>query len=318
VIVAPPEQQGPAALPDSAPNQWLLRATPASWRPFIELARLDRPIGWWLLLLPCWWSSALASIVRHASPDLWHLALFFIGATAMRGAGTTYNDLVDRDIDAKVARTRARPLPSGRVSTRAAKIFLIAEALIGLAVLLCFNRFAIALGLSSLLIVAIYPFMKRMTSWPQAVLGLAFAYGGLMGWAAAFGTLALPAVYLYLGAIAWTIGYDTIYALQDFSDDMIAGVRSTALLFGRQVKAGIAVCYGACLCFIALALLTAGAMRPLACAGLFGMALHFIWQIRRLDPQDPGLALKLFRSNRDAGLLLFAGLAGEALQDSMF
>src|SRR5579863_5190532 len=183
----------PAALPDSVPNQWLLRAAPAAWRPYIELARLDRPIGWWLLLLPCWWSSTLASVTAHAPPNPWHLALFLIGAIAMRGAGTTYNDLVDRDIDAAVARTRGRPLPSGRVSVRAARSFLVVQALVGLAVLLSFNRFAIMLGFSSLLIVAIYPFMKRVTFWPQAVLGLAFGFGALIGWAAAFGSLAAPA-----------------------------------------------------------------------------------------------------------------------------
>ena len=286
---------------------------PASWWPYIELARLDRPVGWWLLLFPCWWSSVLASSVRHAPPNLWHLTLFFIGAVVMRGAGTTYNDLADRTIDAKVARTRGRPLPSGRVSPRRAKIFLVVQALIGLGVLLCFNRFSIALGLSSLIIVGIYPFMKRVTSWPQAVLGLAFAFGTLMGWTAAFGSLALPALFLYVGAIAWTIGFDTIYALQDLSDDMIAGVKSTALTFGRHVRLAVALCYGICIFFIALALFAAGVMTPLASLGLIAMAIHFTWQIRKLDPENPALALKLFRSNRDAGLLLFAGLAGTAL-----
>jgi 4-hydroxybenzoate polyprenyltransferase len=325
VIVEPEGPRGPAmlpqsrsdslpdALPDAPANQWLLRAAPGAWRPFIELARLDRPIGWWLLLLPSWWSVALAGIVRHTPPNLLHLALFFIGAVAMRGAGTTYNDLADREIDAQVARTRGRPLPSGRVSPRAAKYFLIAQAAIGAAVLLCFNRFAILLGLGSLLIVAIYPFMKRITGWPQAVLGLAFAFGALMGWAAAFGSLGWPPALLYLGAIAWTIGYDTIYALQDLSDDMIAGVKSTALTFGRHVKLGVALCYAVCICCIALALFTAGAFKPMAATGLAAMAGHFAWQIRRLDPDDAGLALKLFRSNRTAGLLLFAGLAGAAI-----
>ena len=286
---------------------------PASWWPYIELARLDRPVGWWLLLFPCWWSSVLASSVRHAPPNLWHLTLFFIGAVVMRGAGTTYNDLADRAIDAKVARTRGRPLPSGRVSPRSAKIFLVVQALIGLGVLLCFNRFSIALGLSSLIIVGIYPFMKRVTSWPQAVLGLAFAFGALMGWAAEYGSLALPALFLYVGAIAWTIGFDTIYALQDLSDDMIAGVKSTALYFGRHVRLAVALCYGICIFFIALALFAAGVMTPLASLGLIAMAIHFAWQIGKLDPADPALALKLFRSNRDAGLLLFAGLAGTGM-----
>ncbi|MGO9132705.1 MAG: 4-hydroxybenzoate octaprenyltransferase [Methylovirgula sp.] len=307
----------PAALPDSVPNQWLLRATPASWRPFIELARLDRPVGWWLLVLPCWWSSALASIARHELPDLWHLALFLIGAIAMRGAGTTYNDLVDKDIDAQVSRTRGRPLPSGRITSRSAKLFLIAEALVGLTVLLCFNRFAIALGFGSLAIVAAYPFMKRVTSWPQAVLGLAFGYGALMGWAAVAGSLTWPPVLLYLGAIAWTLGYDTIYALQDSSDDMIAGVKSTALLFGRRIRLGVGLCYAACILGITVALASAGALKAFAALGLIGMALHFAWQIFTLDPDDPARALKLFRSNRDAGLLLFAGLAAEAIRGAL-
>lgn len=318
MIAEPEGRQAPAALPDSVADQWLLRATPASWRPFIELARLDRPIGWWLLLLPCWWSVALAGIARHAPPNLWHLVLFLIGAIAMRGAGTTYNDLADREIDARVWRTRGRPLPSGRIGTRAAKIFLIAQALVGAAVLLCFNRFAIALGLFSLLIVAAYPFAKRVTGWPQAVLGLAFAFGALMGWAAAFGSLAWAPILLYAGAIAWTIGYDTVYALQDISDDLIAGVKSTALTFGRHVRLGVALCYAACICFIALALMTADALKPLAILGLVAMALHFGWQVSRLDPNDPALALRLFRSNKIAGLLLFAGLVGAALGGALF
>jgi 4-hydroxybenzoate polyprenyltransferase len=302
----------PAALPDASP--FLLRHAPQAWHPFIQLARLDRPIGWWLLLLPCWWSSLLASIARQTPPNLWHLVLFFIGAMAMRGAGSTYNDLVDRDIDAKVERTRGRPLPAGRIGPRGALIFLVMQALVGLAVLLCFNRFSIGLGAASLLIVAIYPFMKRITFWPQAILGLVFSFGALMGWAAAYGSLAPPALALYLGAVAWTIGYDTIYALQDLSDDMIAGVKSTALRFGGHVRGAVALFYGAALVFLTLALVAAGAAGPLAIAGLVGMGAHFLWQVLKLDPADPALALRLFRSNRDAGLILFAGLAGEAIR----
>ncbi len=302
----------PAALPDASP--FLLRHAPQAWHPFIQLARLDRPIGWWLLLLPCWWSSLLASIARQMPPNLWHLALFFVGAVAMRGAGSTYNDLVDRDIDAKGERTRGRPLPSGRIGLRAAWIFLLMQALVGLAVLLCFNRFSIGLGAASLVIIAIYPFMKRITFWPQAVLGLAFSFGALMGWAAAFGNLALPPLLLYLAAVAWTIGYDTIYALQDLSDDMIAGVKSTALRFGGHVRGAVAFFYGAVLVFVALAFIAAGSAKPLALAGLFGTGAHFLWQVAKLDPADPTLTLRLFRSNRDAGLILFAGLAGEAIR----
>jgi 4-hydroxybenzoate polyprenyltransferase len=301
----------PAALPDGSP--FLLRHVPRSWYPFVQLARLDHPTGWWLLLLPCWWSSLLASIARHMPPNLCHLALFFLGAVAMRGAGATYNDLVDRDIDAKIERTRARPLPSGRIGPRAAWIFLAAQALIGLAVLLCFNRLSLGLGAASLLIVAIYPFMKRITFWPQAVLGFAFSFGALMGWAAFYGSLALAPLLLYVGSIAWTIGYDTIYALQDIGDDLIAGVKSTALRFGGHVRGAVGLFYAAAFVLMGLALLAAGAARPLALAGLVGMGAHFLWQVRKLDPADPVLALRLFRSNRDAGLIFFAGFAGAAI-----
>ena len=203
----------PDRLPDSV-DGFALRRAPPAWRPFIQLARIDRPIGWQLLLLPCWWSSALAAVAADAVPNVWHLALFLAGAIAMRGAGSTYNDIIDRELDAGVERTRGRPLPSGRVSLRAAKVFLVAQAAVGAAVLFCFNWFSVALGIASLGIVAIYPFMKRVTSWPQLVLGFAFAYGGLMGWAAWFGALSPAAIAIYAAAIAWTIGYDTIYALQ--------------------------------------------------------------------------------------------------------
>ena len=229
----------PNLLPDSVARHPVLALTPDWALPFVQLARIDRPVGWWLLLLPCWQSSALASAVDGRGPYFLHLLLFFIGAVAKRGAGSTYNDLVDQEIDAKVERTRGRPLPSGRVSRKAAKIFLALQCLIGLAVLLCFNDFAKATGMASILIVLAYPFMKRVTSWPQAVLGLAFAWGGLMGWAAVFGALAAPAFLVYAAAIFWTIGYDTIYALQDIREDAIAGVRSTARLFGDHVRIGV-------------------------------------------------------------------------------
>jgi 4-hydroxybenzoate polyprenyltransferase len=292
---------------------------PAAWLGYIQLARLDRPIGWWLLLLPCWWSSALASMARHEAPNLLHLVLFLVGAMAMRGAGSTYNDIIDRDIDAHVERTRLRPLPSGRVGTRAAVVFLGAEALVGLVVLLSFNRFAIALGIASLAIVAVYPFMKRFTSWPQAFLGLAFAWGGLMGWAAITGSLALPAVLVYGGAIAWTIAYDTIYALQDLRDDAIIGVKSTARLFGAHVGAWLALFYTFTVVAIGAAMFLSGAAGVLSSIGLAVFAAHLAWQIRSIAPYAdgavaPALALRLFRSNRDAGLILFAGFAAEALR----
>ena len=305
----PPDQYSSDFLPDSQPAHISLRLASPALLPFVQLARLDRPIGWWLLLLPCWWADALAGIAAKNGPDLWHDLLFLIGAVAMRGAGSTWNDLVDREMDAKVERTRGRPLPSGRVSPRAAKLFLVAQSLIGAAVLFSLNWFAVATGFASLLIVAIYPFMKRISSWPQAVLGLAFAYGGLMGWAAAFGRLDAPAWLIYLAAIFWTMGYDTIYALQDSRDDAIAGIRSTARLFGSRVRDGVGILYlGAILSGMAAILLARGGLA--AMAGLFGFALHLGWQLRRIGPDiTPALALRLFRANRDAGFILFVGLA---------
>ena len=230
-------------LPDAARGQWLFRLTPPAWWPYLQLARLDRPIGWWLLVLPCWWSSALASGAAHQPLRLDHLALFVAGAMSMRGAGSTYNDIIDRHVDAKVERTRGRPLPSGRVGVSQARIFLVAQALVGLLVVLCFNWFTIFLGVASLGIVAVYPFMKRVTSWPQLVLGLAFAWGGLLGWAAARGALSPAAVWLYAGAVLWTVGYDTIYAVQDARDDPAAGIKSTARLFGGRIRTAVGLIY---------------------------------------------------------------------------
>jgi 4-hydroxybenzoate polyprenyltransferase len=300
-------------LPDAVADHPLWRYAPRFARPYIQLARLDRPIGWWLLLLPCWQSSALASVALNQAPDLRDLTLFFIGAVAMRGAGSTYNDIVDRDIDAKVERTRLRPVASGAVSPRAAVTFLIAQCLIGLAVLLSFNRFTIEVGLLSPLIVLIYPFGKRFTSWPQAILGLAFAYGALLGWTAQTGALALPAFLLYASAIFWTIGFDTIYALQDLRDDVIAGVRSTARLFGARVRRAVGALYFFCILFAEFALLSINA-GALAQAGLVAYALHLAWQTHQTrEDCAPGTALALFRSNRDAGLLLFAGLIAQSL-----
>jgi len=295
------------ALPDSVAHHFILRLTPSFAHPFIQLARLDRPIGWWLLLLPCWWSSLLAAIAAQQAPRFDHLLLFMIGAIAMRGAGCTYNDMIDREIDAHVERTKMRPLPSGAVSLTAAKLFLLLQASIGALVLLSFNVFTIALGLGSLLIIAIYPFMKRITSWPQAVLGLAFAYGGLMGWAAFFGTLSWPAIACYLSAVLWTMGYDTIYALQDARDDAIIGVRSTARLFGGHVKIALAILYGLTLICLSAALWGVNAGIASYC-GLALFAFHLLWQIYTLDLALPQRALSLFRSNKSAGLLICAGL----------
>jgi len=292
---------------DSTGN-WVDRRAPAAIRPYLRLARADRPIGSWLLLLPCWWSAALAAVAAGtAGPDPWHLLLFAVGTVAMRGAGCTWNDIVDRDIDARVERTRSRPLPSRQVSLTAAIAFLILQALVGLAVLLQFNRFAIATGLASLGIVAIYPFMKRITWWPQIVLGLAFSWGALMGWAAALGRLDWQAVVLYAGSIAWVIGYDTIYAHQDRDDDALVGLKSTALLFGERTKPILAAFFAAAVVLIGVAGFGAGA-RVVFALGLAAFAAHLAWQLLRLDIADPALCLMLFKSNRDAGLILFAGL----------
>jgi 4-hydroxybenzoate polyprenyltransferase len=230
----------------------------------------------------------------------------------MRGAGCTWNDLVDRDLDGLVERTRSRPIPSGDVSVRAARGFLVLQALIGLAVLLQFNAFTIALGIASLAIVAVYPLLKRVTYWPQIGLGLAFSWGALMGWAAVFGRLDGPALLLYAGSIAWVIGYDTIYAHQDREDDALIGIKSTALLFGEKTKPALAAFYAAAVLLIGLAGLFAGAGAVFA-AGVALFAAHLGWQVRRLDIADPALCLTVFKSNRDAGLLLFAAIVLDGL-----
>src|SRR4029077_19523216 len=228
---------GAAARVADATGNWVDTRAPDWLRPYLRLTRLDRPIGWWLLLLPCWWSSALAAGASGAwGPSPWHILLLLIGAIVMRGAGCTWNDFVDRDIDGRVERTRSRPIPSGQVSVPAALVFLVMQALVGLLVLVQFNRFAVAAGIASLGVVAIYPFMKRVTYWPQIFLGLAFSWGALMGWAAARGRLELPSFLLYAGSIAWVIHYDTIYAHQDREDDALGGLKSTALLFAENTK----------------------------------------------------------------------------------
>jgi len=297
---------------DAVSGHWVDRVLPDRLRPYARLARLERPIGWWLLLWPCWWSTALAAIAAHrAYPNLWHLALFLVGAIVMRGAGCTYNDIVDRDIDAAVARTRSRPIPAGQVSVRQARIFMAALALAGLGVLIQFNWFSVVLGVASLGIVAIYPFMKRITDWPQLVLGLAFSWGGLMGWAVTFGRLDWPAVLIYLAAILWTVGYDTIYAHQDKEDDVLVGVRSTARLFGEKTKPAISLLYAGALVALGSAYALAGAGVP-AYVGLIAAAVQMGWQIVRLDINDGDRCLILFRSNEQTGWLIFAGLIADA------
>jgi 4-hydroxybenzoate polyprenyltransferase len=296
-----------------ATGNWVDTRAPAWSRPYLRLARFDRPIGSWLLLMPCWWSAALAAGVARDIRQLpLVIVLFFIGAFVMRGAGCTWNDITDRDLDARVERTRSRPIPAGQVSVTQALIFLVAQALIGLVVLLQFNRFAVATGIASLIIVAVYPFMKRITWWPQVVLGLAFSWGALMGFAVTLGRIDLTALVLYAGSISWVIGYDTIYAHQDAEDDALIGIKSTARLFAARTHIALAVFYALAVVLIGVALALAAARWP-AWLGLAAFAAHLVWQIKRLDIADPALCLRIFKSNRDAGLLLFAGLLADAV-----
>jgi 4-hydroxybenzoate polyprenyltransferase len=296
-----------------ATGNWVDTRAPMWSRPYLRLARFDRPIGSWLLLMPCWWSAALASGVAGDIRRLpLVIGLFFVGAFVMRGAGCTWNDITDRDLDARVERTRSRPIPAGQISVTQAVAFLVAQALIGLSVLLQFNRFAIATGIASLVIVAIYPFMKRITWWPQIVLGLAFSWGALMGFAVMLARIDPAALWLYAGSIAWVIGYDTIYAHQDTEDDALIGIKSTALLFGARTRPALVVFYGLAVVLIGMALAASGARWP-AVIGLVAFAAHLVWQIVRLDISDPALCLRIFKSNRDAGLLLFAGLLIDAV-----
>src|SRR5437764_3210924 len=243
-----------------ATGNWVDTHAPSWSRPYLRLSRFDRPIGSWLLLMPCWWSAALAAgVARDVRQLPLVIVLFLIGAFVMRGAGCTWNDITDRDLDARVERTRSRPIPAGQVSVLQAFAFLVVQALIGLAVLLQFNRFAVMTGIASLIIVAVYPFMKRVTWWPQVVLGLAFSWGALMGFAVMLGRIDAPALWLYAGSIAWVIGYDTIYAHQDAEDDALIGVKSTARLFGARTHLALVVFYGLAVVLDGAAVAVAGA-----------------------------------------------------------
>lgn len=287
---------------DAQRGNWVDAYAPGWLKPYARLARWDRPMPVSLLFWPCAFALALVVLAEPARGfDWWALALFLIGAVAMRGAGCTFNDIVDTDIDMKVARTRSRPIPSGQVTKRQAAVFLALQGLVGFVVLIQFNGFTILLGIVSLVLVAIYPFMKRITWWPQLFLGLAFSWGALIGWASQMGSLALPPVLLYVGTILWTIGYDTIYALQDIEDDAVIGVKSTARLFGRRARLIVALFYAATVALWVAAALLAGAgwlflAAMLVVVGMFG------WQIRTLQPNDPANALARFRSNYWVGL----------------
>jgi 4-hydroxybenzoate polyprenyltransferase len=286
-------------------GDWVDHYLPRATRPYARLMRLDRPIGTWLLLFPCWWSLALAYASWH---DLVFFPAFGLGALIMRGAGCTWNDITDREFDAKVARTRTRPLPSGQVSLRQAFIFLALQLLAGFAILVTFNRFAVALGAASLLIVLVYPLLKRVTYWPQIGLGLAFNWGALLGWAAIKGSLAPAAGLLYLAGIAWTLGYDTIYAHQDKEDDALIGVKSTALKFGDRSKPWLYGFYVATLLLLAAVGLALGLAWPYQ-LGLALGAMQLFWQVSTLDLGDPDDCLAKFKSNRLFAWIILAGIA---------
>ncbi len=307
-----------AHLPDAAPDNWVDRYVPQGLRPWLKLARFDRPAGSWLLMLPGWQAVALAGAAQGRWPDLKLLALIGVGAFVMRGAGCAYNDIVDRDFDAQVARTALRPIPSGQISVKQAWAFLAGLSLIGLAILLTLNRLAIALGVGSLLLVAAYPFMKRFTWWPQAWLGLTFNWGAVLGYAAATGTLGWPAALLYASGFFWTLGYDTIYAVQDMEDDALVGVKSSALRLGRHAPRAVLLFYVAAV-VLALAAAATATLGPLVLPFIGLYATQLFWQASRLRIDDPSAALQLFRSNRTAGLILFAAMiAGLWRHGSLF
>ncbi len=293
---------------DAVPRNWVDGAAPPWSRPWLRLSRADRPIGTWLLLIPCWWAVALAAIALGWEwRDLWLFAGCAIGAFLMRGAGCTWNDITDRKIDAEVARTRSRPLPSGQVTPMGALGWGVAQSLAAFLILLSFGWPAIGWGVASLALVAVYPFAKRFTWWPQVFLGLAFNWGALLLWVAKAGGIGLAPVLLYLAGIAWTLHYDTIYAHQDREDDELVGVKSTARLFGEATKPMLWLFTGLAMALAALAALAAGGGWP-AMMGVAAFAGHLSWQVLALDIDDPEQCLGLFRSNRTAGLVLLAGL----------
>lgn len=301
------------AVADAEQGNWVDRYAPEWLKPYARLARWDRPIPLLLLFWPCGFGLALATLADPARGfDLGALLLFLIGSVAMRGAGCTFNDIVDTDIDMKVARTRSRPIPSGQVTKRQAAVFLIAQSLVGLVILLQFNGFTILLGVASLVLVAIYPFMKRVTWWPQLFLGLAFNWGALIGWTSQTGSISLAPLLLYAGSILWTIGYDTIYALQDVEDDALVGVRSTARLFGRRARFFIGLFYAGAVALWVAAGFSAGGGAAFLVAMLLPVGI-FAWQLRTLHPHDANNALVRFRANHWVGLALTFALLFEVM-----
>jgi 4-hydroxybenzoate polyprenyltransferase len=297
-----------APLPDARADNWVDRFAPRRLRPWLKLGRLDRPAGAWLLLLPGWQGIALADAITRHPPSLVLMLLFLIGAFVMRAAGCAFNDIVDKDFDRQVARTAARPIAAGQISRKGALGFVVGCCLIGLVILTRMNLFSIGLGAGSLILVAIYPFMKRITWWPQAWLGLTFNWGALLGFAAVEGRLGVPSVLLYLGGLFWTLGYDTIYALQDMEDDALVGVKSSARRLGASVRLGVAIFYGLAAALALASVLTAH-LGGVALMGVGVYAGHLFWQAGRVRAKDGPLALALFKSNRWAGLILFLALA---------
>ncbi len=293
---------------DAKRDHWLIKSLPLWLVPYAQIARWERPIGWWLLLLPCWWGLLLAQVnADEIWPSLWFAVLFFIGAVAMRGAGCTLNDIVDRNIDGSVARTKQRPLPSGRITVKKAFVFMGVQALVGLIVVLQFNTYTIVLAFASLGIVAVYPFMKRITYWPQFVLGLAFNWGALLGWTAVNGKLSASAILLYVSGILWTLAYDTIYAHQDKDDDVMIGVKSTALRFGDQTSRWLVLFFATSLLAMSVAFWLASA-GIIAYVGIIAAALHAAWQVMKFEADNSDVCLKLFKSNKAFGLLITAFL----------
>ncbi len=308
-----------ATVADAPKDNWVDRFAPPAMRPYLRLSRADRPIGTWLLLIPCWWGIALAGLSDgFRAWDLWLALSAALGAFLMRGAGCTWNDIADREIDASVARTRSRPLPSGAVTVQAALVWMAVQAALAAVILLTYNRLAIGLGVASLALVLIYPFAKRFTWWPQAFLGLAFNWGAVLVYAAHAGELRLPAVLLYGAGIAWTLFYDTIYAHQDREDDALIGVKSTARLFGDNSRVWLRGFMGVSVVLMAGAVIAVAIPADrvlaliLALAGVWGFGWHMAWQLRRLNIDDPAQCRRLFLSNRDAGLIPALFLAAAA------
>lgn len=307
-----------AAVADAPKGNWVDRYAPAVTRPYLRLSRADRPIGTWLLLIPCFWGIALAALADGFRLwDLWLAVSCGLGAFLMRGAGCTWNDITDREFDAAVARTRSRPLPSGAVTMKGALIWMAVQAVIAGGILLSYNGLAVGLGVASLALVAIYPFAKRFTWWPQAFLGLAFNWGAVLAYAAHAGEVRLPSLLLYAAGISWTLFYDTIYAHQDKEDDALIGVKSTARLFGENSRLWLRGFMAATVLLMAAAIIATPIPADrvlaltLALAGVWGFGWHMAWLMRRLDMDDPTSCLLVFRSNRDAGLIpaLFLAVA---------